>query len=110
MNLPSLSEMLILLSVVFVIVIVYRVIRHGGVRGALYGSQVVREVGTLELGKIAGAKTRLNVMKLENGNTVLEIAQSTALSRSIQGVPVDAANVDRLITLLEQSRNSVGIP
>jgi hypothetical protein len=82
----------------------YRFLKHGGLRGALYGSAVSRTVGEIDMGRRAGRHLTLRVHVLANGNIVVEQAARAPLGASIQGVPMDPGTADRLIELLKQAR------
>ena len=44
---------------------VYRIVQHGGVRGAMFGARVDRTVGVLELGRRGMKQLQLKVHQLE---------------------------------------------
>lgn len=91
----------------FVVVVgffVYRFLKHGGMRGMLYGSGVARTVGEVQLERRRGMTTTLRVHVLENGEVVLEQSSRALLAASINGVPLSSTEADRLIALLKEAR------
>jgi hypothetical protein len=44
---------------------VYRLVRHGGLRGAMFGARVAQTIGVLELGRRGITRLRLKVHRLE---------------------------------------------
>lgn len=98
-----------LFSLVFaavVIFFVFRFVKYGGLRGALYGSRIARTIGEVDLGRVAGASTTLRVHLLENGNVVVEQSSRALLGVSLQGVPMSRENAGRLVALLEEAANA----
>ena len=85
--------------------ILYRFIKYGGFRGALYGSTVTRTVGEVELTRSLGASTTLRVHVLENGQIILEQSSRALVAASVSGMPLTAAQADALISLLQQARS-----
>jgi hypothetical protein len=82
----------------------YRILKHGSLRGMLYGSAVARTIGEVDLGRRMGATTTLRIHVLENGQIVLEQSSRAALGASLSGMPLSTAEADRLIALLQQAR------
>ncbi len=85
----------------------HRVLKYGGLRGALYGSRVARVVGVIDLGRSGLAKTKLKVLELEDERIVLEQSSTAILAASIHGLPLTGERVDELIELFEKARRSV---
>ena len=83
---------------------VFRLIKYGGLRGALYGSAIARTIGEVELSQVSGVKHTLRVHVLENGRIVLEQSSRTMLSASLHGLPMTTDDADRLVSLLQQAR------
>jgi hypothetical protein len=83
----------------------YRFLRHGSLRGMLYGSSVSRTIGEVEIGRWMGTTTTLRVHVLENGKIVLENSSRAFLAASISGTPLSTSQADRLIALLQQARS-----
>jgi hypothetical protein len=81
---------------------VFRFFKYGGLRGALYGSRIVRTIGEVDLGRVAGTTTTLRVHLLENGSVVVEQSSRALLGASLQGVPMSRENAGRLIALLRK--------
>jgi hypothetical protein len=82
----------------------YRFVRHGGLRGVLYGSAVSRTVGEVEVAHYGSTRTILRVHVLEDGRIVLEQSTRALLAASMNGHPLTADQADRLIFLLQQAR------
>jgi hypothetical protein len=83
----------------------YRFLKHGSLRGMLYGSPVARTIGEVELGRKLGATTTLRVHILDNGQIVLEQSSRATLGASLSGLPLSSDETDRLIALLQQARS-----
>lgn len=83
--------------------ILYRFIKYGGFRGALYGSAVVRTVGEVELDRRMGASTTLRVHVLENGQIILEQSSRALVAASVSGMALTAAQAEALSALLQQA-------
>lgn len=86
---------------------VFRFFKHGGFRGALYGSPVAKTFGDLQLARYAGATTTLRVHLLEDGRIVLEQTSRALLSVSLRGIPMGPIDADQLIKLLQRARSDV---
>jgi hypothetical protein len=84
--------------------LLYRLVKHGGWRGMLYGSAVARTIGELKLARRMGASTTLRVHVLENGQIVLEHSSRALMAASINGTPLSTSEADTLISLLQQAR------
>jgi hypothetical protein len=83
---------------------IYRFVKHGGFRGAMYGSAVMRTVGEVELDRYLGAHTTLRVHVLANGRIVLEESRRQLLAASMRGTTLTRAETDQLIGLLQLAR------
>ncbi len=86
--------------------LVYRWYKFRGLRGMLYGSAVARTVGEFELAQAAGDVTIIRVHVLEDGRIVMEYSTREALGAAVGGMPLSAAEADRLIDLLQQARSA----
>jgi hypothetical protein len=53
----------------------FRFFKYGGLRGALYGSTVVRTIGEVQLERFGGATTAFRVHVLENGRILISLLQ-----------------------------------
>ena len=84
----------------------FRFLKYGGFRGALYGSRVVRTVGELELGRKAGATATLRVHVLENGDIVLEQSARALLGASINGIPLSRDHARTVAELLKRAADA----
>jgi hypothetical protein len=84
---------------------IYRFVRYGGLRGALYGSAVSRTVGEVEIEHYGSTRTTLRVHVLEDGRIVLEQSTRALLAASMTGHPMTAGQADHLISLLQQARS-----
>jgi hypothetical protein len=84
----------------------FRFIKYGGLRGALYGSRIARTLDEIDLGRAAGTTTTLRVHLLENGNVVVEHSSRALLGASIQGFPMNRENANRLVSLLKEATNA----
>jgi hypothetical protein len=82
----------------------YRFFKHGGLRGAMYGSAVVKTFGDIQLAPRAGATTTLRIHLLADGRLVLEQSSRALLAASFSGIPMAPIDVDRLIVFLQQAR------
>jgi hypothetical protein len=82
----------------------YRFFKHGGFRGAMYGSAVVRTFGDIELSRYAGTTTTLRVHLLADGRIVVEQSSRALLAAAVSGIPMQPIDADRLIALLQQAR------
>jgi hypothetical protein len=82
----------------------YRLLKYGGFRGAMYGSRVARTVGELALERRLGASKTLRVHVLEDGRIVLEETTRASLSIAMTGTTMSPAETDRLLGLLQQAR------
>jgi hypothetical protein len=82
----------------------YRFFKHGGFRGAMYGSAVVKTFGDIQLAPRAGSTTTLRVHLLADGRLVLEQSSRALLAAAVTGIPMERIDVDRLIVLLQQAR------
>jgi hypothetical protein len=85
---------------------VYRFIKHGGWRGALYGSTVVKTFGDLQLPGQAGSTISLRVHVLEDGRIILEQSARALLAASVNGISMGVLDADQLIKLLQQARDA----
>ena len=85
--------------------LLFRFLKHGGLRGMLYGSAVAKTIGEVELERQMGVTTTLRVHVLENGKIVLEHSSRALLAVSMNGTPLSSAETDRLIALLKQARS-----
>jgi hypothetical protein len=83
---------------------IFRFVKYGGLRGALYGSAIARTVGELALDDPGTVRTTLRVHVLEDGRTVLEVSSRTSLSIRMMGYPMTSGNVDELVALLQGAR------
>ena len=86
---------------------VFRFFKHGGLRGALYGSPVVKTFGDIQLARFAGATSTLRVHLLEDGRIVLEQSSRAMLAASMRGIPMGPIDADQLIKLLQRARSDV---
>ncbi len=85
----------------FVAFFLFRLLKHGGLRGAMYGSKVARTIGEIDLGRRSGAHTTLRVHLLENGEVVVEQSMRAMLGASIQGAQMSKEHAKALLTLLK---------
>ena len=85
-------------------IVLFRVLRHGGLRGALYGSAVAKTIGEIELGRKIGTTMTLRVHVLEDGQIVVEQASRAPFGASLTGIPLNTAQTDQLIALLQRAR------
>ena len=84
--------------------LVFRIVKYGGLRGAMYGSAISRTIGEIETGRFGGANQTLRVHRLENDRVVLELASRSFGSANVQGVPMEAEHIDALIKLLNEAQ------
>ena len=82
----------------------YRFFKHGGFRGAMYGSAVVKTFGDIQLVSHAGATTTLRVHLLADGRIVVEQSSRALIAAAVSGIPMQPIDADRLIVLLQQAR------
>jgi hypothetical protein len=87
-----------------VVYFLYRFIKYGGLRGALYGSAIARTVGEVELDRSTSMTTTLRVHVLEDGRIILEVSSRATLAATMHGYPMSADNTAQLIALLQQAR------
>ena len=83
-------------------VLIFRVVKYGGVRGMLYGSRIVRTIGEIQLEPRAGSTGVLRVHVLADGRVVVERVSRSRLSSTLNGVPMDRASVAKLIDVLRR--------
>jgi hypothetical protein len=102
---PTFDSLFPLVFVAIAGYFLYRFVKYGGLRGVLYGSTVARTIGEIPLPRRAGTTTTLRVHILEDGRIVLEQSSRALLAASISGLPMNSADVDRLIALLRQPRS-----
>ena len=86
-------------------IILFRILKYGGIRGALYGAAVARTIGEIELTRKMGLALMLRVHVLENDQIVIEQSSRGTLSSSISGIPLNNSETDKLIALLQQARS-----
>ena len=85
--------------------LLFRFLKHGGLRGMLYGSAIARTIGEGELERRMGTTTSRRVHVLENGKIVLEHSSRALLAASVNGTPLSPAETAQLIALLQQARS-----
>lgn len=85
---------------------VYRYVKYGGFRGALYGSAIARTVGEVELQGSSSTATTLRVHRLEDGRIILEVSSRATMAASLHGYPMSVGNAGDLIELLQQARSA----
>ena len=83
---------------------VYRAVKYGGFRGAMYGGRVVATFGDVEVERTGTMKSVMRVHVLDDGRIVLEQSSRALLAASMSGVPMNPVNVDQLISFLQQAR------
>jgi hypothetical protein len=88
----------------FVGYFVYRYVKYGGFRGALYGSAIARTVGEVELQGPSSATTTLRVHLLEDGRIILEVSSRATMAATLHGYPMTVGNAGELVELLQQAR------
>jgi hypothetical protein len=93
---------------------IYRIVRNGGFRGALFGAPVRATVAEMELHPRGTVRTRLKIHELAgpaNGIKVgLEIIHSTVGSWQTIPVPLSAGEARRLAEMLAQAARSSEAP
>ena len=104
MKIPIPATLFFVVFGTFVVYFLYRFIKYGGLRGALYGSAIARTVGEVELERSSGMTTTLRIHVLEDGRIVLEISSRAMLAAKLQGYPMSADNTQQLIAMLQQAR------
>ena len=87
-------------------ILLFRILKYGGLRGAIYGAPVARTVGEIELLRKMGSSMMLRVHVLEDGRIVIEQSARAPLAASISGIPLSTTETDRLIAMLQQARSS----
>jgi hypothetical protein len=99
----------ILFAIAFITVVgffVFRAVKYGGLRGALYGGRVVETFGDVEVSRYGSTRTLLRVLLLEDGRIVLEQSTRAVLAVSLSGFPMVPSEADQLIQFLQQARAS----
>ena len=104
MQIPIPVTLFFVVFATMVVYFLYRFVKYGGLRGALYGSAVARTVGEVELERSSGATTTLRVHVLEDGRIILEVSSRATLAATMHGYPMSADNTGQLIALLQQAR------
>lgn len=90
----------------FVAYFVYRYLKYGGFRGALYGSAIARTLGEVELAGSSSTTTTLRVHVLEDGRIILEVSSRATMSATLHGYPMTVGNAGELAELLQQARTA----
>lgn len=86
---------------------VYRIVRHGGFRGALFGADIERTIGFVEGERRAGARTQLKVHVLSGSSgdraIGIEFVEKGFLSYSMTPVTLSRSEAQRLAELLQSA-------
>lgn len=90
----------------FVGYFVYRYVRYGGFRGALYGSAIARTLGEVQLQGSSSATTTLRVHLLEDRRIILEVSSRATMAATLHGYPMTVGNAGELAELLQQARTA----
>lgn len=88
-----------------VVVILYwsiRFLRHGGLRGILFGSQISGTVGEIELGWRSGFKQTLRLYRLADTSIGFELS-TRGIGGSIAAITLSNADAIKLIALLQSA-------
>lgn len=94
-----------------VLFFLYRVIRHGGLRGAMFGASVLETLGEVE-GKGQGpASSKLKVHLLgessdPNRPVGLEIVTTTFASYQMHPITLPRGEAQKLLTLLQRATSA----
>lgn len=83
---------------------VYRYVKYGGFRGALYGSAIARTVGEVQLQGSSSSTTTLRVHLLEDGRIILEVSSRATMAATLNGYSMTVSNAGELAELLQQAR------
>ena len=84
---------------------VYRILRHGGLRGALFGARVAQTIGELELGRRGVTRLRLKVHRLEateagSPSIGIELASSSISGAGMVPIALTTEQAQTLAALL----------
>jgi hypothetical protein len=83
---------------------VYRIVWHGGLRGAMFGARVDRTVGVLELGRRGLKRLRLKVHRLEAPD-----AGSPSIGIELVSTSFGAAGMMPIALTTEEARALAGL-
>ncbi len=90
------------------IIMVYRVIIKGGLKGAVFGSRIKNTIGEISLSKNMASSRVLRIHKLENGKVAFELSSKAVLAFSMTGFTVNEKQVEQLIEYLNKTKNISG--
>jgi hypothetical protein len=91
---------------VVVAVWIYKLVAHGGLRGAMFGARVKATVGEIDLNAGGFIKQKLLIYRLESGSDAdigLELRATTLASYQMQPVPLTKAQARTLSQLLAKA-------
>lgn len=83
---------------------IYQVISKGGIKGALFGSKVIRTLGEIPLKESGFYRQYLRIHNLENGNVGIELTSRAPFGFSMNGYSITKLQVDQLIIFLQNSK------
>jgi hypothetical protein len=87
--------------------IVFSIVRHGGVKAAMFGAKIERTIGEVEGERRVGVRTQLKVHALSpsSGERAIgiEFVAKSPLSYSMVPITLSAAEAQRLALLLQSA-------
>jgi hypothetical protein len=94
--------------------VVFRLVKHGGMRGVLLGARLLRTVGEIDLGGRGVVRRRLKVHSLESSDpgspsVAVEVLDTSVMSARISPITLTHDQARTLAALLTQAIGHGGI-
>jgi hypothetical protein len=90
----------------FALSFIYKIIKNGGFKGALFGSPINQTIGeVIESGKFI--KSSLKIHQLANGKIGIELTSKTIGSYQVMPLSLTKIETENLISLLKSANDRV---